>query len=288
MDFTRRKLSKEAMDQLYRIRVDSVKPFALMSAPVYLWLGANEKFISLKAPFDFFTAEELEKIKAGHRFLYLPPAVRSLLPFRNAGLQVRALIRPKRERPKAPDPKTQYPWVGMTPAPYELSNEVLKIIGPLWWEYSEDVIGVEPFLVSIFVNELCSPLPNEKLLTARETNTDLYDHALLCSSFAVFIALHLGNCEYSFLNSLRLLTFERVISGASGSHSGPSDLNDLIRLAIDLLGENPAQITNEALARRSDLISQRVSGRLERVLAGLAQKGDSPPTVYGEGGFINA
>ncbi len=288
MDFTRRKLSKESMDQLYRIRVDSVKPFALMSAPVYLWLGANEKFISLKAPFDFFTPEELEKIKASHQFLYLPQSVRSLLPFRNAGLQVRSLLRIKSARPKTLDLKTQYPVVAMAPAPYELSNEVLKLIGPLWWEYSEEVIGVEPFMVSIFVNELCSLLPNEKLLTARDNSTDSYDHALLCSSLAVFIALHLGHCDYSFLNLLRIQTFDRVTSGGAGHLVRGSYVEDLIELAIHLLNENSAQITNEILSRRSDIISQRLTGRLERVLTELAQRGDLPPTVYGEEGFINA
>lgn len=282
MDFTRRKPSRDSMDRLYRIKIDTVKPFALMLAPVYLWLGANEKFISVKAPLDFFTADELNRLK-GFQYFYLPESAGSVLPFRQAAHQVRALLRIKPKRPMALTSQAQFPSVPLSPAPYEVSNEVLKLIGPLWWEFSEEITGIEPFLVTAFTNELCELIPEAKLFAARELDTRKYDWALLCSSWTVFLALHLGYCDYAYLNSLRLKAFDQTLDGVA---LGGGD--DLIQLAYEVLRQNPKQITNEDFSKRGDLLSQKISSRLIRISRELVGKGDAPPTVYGEGGFIDA
>ncbi|MBI2711580.1 MAG: hypothetical protein HYX41_01780 [Bdellovibrio sp.] len=276
------------MDQLFRIRVDSVKPFALMIAPVYLWLGANEKFISLKAPFDFFTLEELKKLKGHHQFFYLPQATQSVMPFREAALRVRGLLKVRPKKPVAASAKTTYPVVALPPSPYELSNEILQVVGPLWWRYSEDTIGIETYMISVFANEVCSLIPDAKLLQARDGDTLAYDHALLVSSWVVFLALHLAHCDYRYLNYLRLRAFERVSLGTpAASWARPYEEN-LIGLVMDLLKSSPQKITNQDFEGRNDSISIRLADRLARISNDLAAKGAEPPTVYGEGGFIDA
>ena len=61
MDFRSKKLPPEAADQLRACPVESVKPYVAMPAPVYIYLRANAKFVSVKGPLDFFTPDELAR-----------------------------------------------------------------------------------------------------------------------------------------------------------------------------------------------------------------------------------
>ena len=81
MEFSKRKLPKEAAHQLRVCPIPSVQPYALMLSPVYVFMKANEKFVSVKAPLDFFTQEELSKLRMYDTF-YMPDFVDRTLPFR--------------------------------------------------------------------------------------------------------------------------------------------------------------------------------------------------------------
>jgi len=76
MDFRQRKLPKEAAINLRISPIASVKPYALMIAPVYVFMRVNEKFVSVKAPLDFFTPEELERLKSFESFFFQPSSTR--------------------------------------------------------------------------------------------------------------------------------------------------------------------------------------------------------------------
>src|SRR5690606_18653479 len=93
----------------------------------------------------------------------------------------------------------RFPEVTLPPAPYELSDAVLRLIGPLWGDGS----GIDPFFVSAFAEELCGPIPGERLVAMRERSVERFEEAVFSSSFSVFIALHLGYTELEFLKDLR-------------------------------------------------------------------------------------
>jgi hypothetical protein len=194
MDFSKRKLPKEAAESMRICPIDTVKPYAMMLAPVYAYMKLNEKFVSVKAPLDFFTPGELDKLRTFEAF-HLPAFVDTVLPFRSAARSVRALLS------WSPELSVKGPrkdLVALPPASYELSDAVLRIVGPLWSSQAK----VEPFFVAAFVNELCELLPAESLTTARDRSFDLYENAVLGSSWAVFLALHLGYVDLAFLNRL--------------------------------------------------------------------------------------
>ena len=89
--------------------IESVKPYALMIAPVYVYMRRNEKFISVKAPMDFFTAEELEKLKSVEMF-FMPQFVDAVLPYRNLARRVKMILGWNPVESKA----------GLPPAPFEI------------------------------------------------------------------------------------------------------------------------------------------------------------------------
>src|SRR5687767_11667820 len=108
MEFTHRKLPAEAYKELRICKVATMAPFALMLAPVYVFMKLNKKFVSVKAPLDFFTPEELERL-APSVILFVPKFVDAVLPFRDAAHQVRALIslKPEEAQGKEPYPKVK-------------------------------------------------------------------------------------------------------------------------------------------------------------------------------------
>lgn len=288
MEFTKRKLSIKSKDLLQKIAVSDVSPFALMFAPVYLRLGLNEKFISVKAPLDFFTPEELKKLGAYNSF-YLPKAVSATGPFRKAAQSIRALY--------SVEPKVimggEIP-VPMTPTPFELSNETLKIVGKLWWKPSEHEMSVEPFLVTAFTNELCDLMPEEVLYSARERGVATYDKAVVYSSWAVFLALHLSYCDLDLLNELRFSVFSSIIGSSFQPLAKRSpDLQELVRVAslsLEASGSEaaPQLVRSDVFDRGEDRCSLRIASRLQRIRDEFAGEGSSRPTVYGIGGIFAA
>jgi hypothetical protein len=284
MEFSQKKLPIDCIQKLYRVRVDAIQPYALMLAPVYLFLKANEKFVACKAPLDFFTEAELFRLKDS-KYFYLPEFVTSVLPVRESGEQVRTrLTWSPAETLK--DGGVEYPDVALPPAPYELSDYIIRRIGLLWWKYPNG-IGIEPFLVTVFVNELCDLLPSEKLLLARENDVENYDLALYRSSWIVFLALHLGYCDLEFLNELRLRVFEENIAQRFQSRSS-SEIDEIISLGYASLESSHQKIIKfDYFTKKEDKISQKIDDRITNVVKKYLSKGSKPPSIYGKRGFIH-
>ncbi|MGZ3696701.1 MAG: hypothetical protein ACXWP5_01295, partial [Bdellovibrionota bacterium] len=193
MDYTHKKLPKEAVNDLWRFPTSTLKPYRLTVAPVYLYLIKNQKFISIRGPLDFFTEADLEKVRAFDHY-YLPKFVDHTEPFRNAGSSVRRILSWK------PDPagfaadegdRESFPAVKLDPSPYELSDAVLRTVGRLWGKNA----SIEAFFVSVFVDALCDPLPQEVLLAARDVSMAQFERAVMLSSWVVFLAIHLGHSQ---------------------------------------------------------------------------------------------
>ncbi|MGK5082626.1 hypothetical protein WDW37_04910 [Bdellovibrionota bacterium FG-1] len=272
MDFTRRKLPKEAALNLRICPVASVQPYALMLAPVYVFMRVNEKFVSIKGPLDFFTPEELDRFKSFESF-FLPACVDTALPFRDTARQMRMLL----NWTPVKDGEDQLP-----PAPYEISDAVLRMLGPLWGEGEV----IEPFFAAIFANELCEPLPQEVLKKARDRDVLAYEQGLLRSGWAVFLALHLGYCNWEFLNAIRTRVFEESLSRPAMPRS-QGEVDELVEIVFASLQADPrAAIQGELFARHSGRAAQKLTTRLQRV-QGMIATAQPVATIFGERGFVD-
>jgi hypothetical protein len=291
MEFTQKKLPLELMPRLYRLKIETVQPFALMLAPVYVFLPSNEKLVSVKAPLDFFTPAELERLKA-YKFLYLSDFVTTILPYREAGQLIRRLLLWKSPASAEQSPDTgfspaEYPEAILPPSPFELSDAILRTIGPLWWRYTSDKPGIEPFMAAVFANELCDLIPGEKLLKAREESIENFDKALLRSGWVVFLALHLGYSDLDFLNELRFRVFEENIKG-DPELVPENEVDELIAFSyVTFKNIHVRLIKGDLFGKIPGAVAQKISNRIDRIRLEFLSKGRHAPTIYGERGFID-
>ena len=216
------KLPPSAIIGLLPLEVESFAPWALVCAPVYLFLRINQKFIAIKKRFDAFSPEELERF-APFRVFYLPNFVSALVPYRRLGHQMRDLLT---ARPRGAG------RVGL--APYRLSQVVGNLLHPLWQESAEGLIA-DPLLVTVVVNELLGDIGPLRCL--REARPHLswaaFELVVLRSSWVVFSALLLGITHYLTLVHLRSRALDYFLAlsftppGAkSGSESIPDSADD--------------------------------------------------------------
>jgi hypothetical protein len=289
MDFKPRKLPKEAASKMRVCPVDTVSPFALMPAPVYALMKLNEKLVSVKAPLDFFTPEELQRFKS-FKLFYFQSFVDSIAPVRQAARTVLSLLSTS---PKAavsstggatPGVATSKADVGLLPAPYEISDAVLRILAPLWGP----TVAIEPFFAAVFTNELCELIPGDVLLAARDKSVKLYEDGILISGWAVFLALHLGYCNLEFLNKLRSRVFSEVSSGVELS-SDYVIMDELLESARKtILLKRFKLVSLDSLLNQDDRNSQKLAGRLKRIWSSLVNEDAPLATIHGEGGFADA
>lgn len=284
MDFSERKLTLEAAATLVSCPIESVHPYAMMSAPVYLRLQLNQKFVAVKGPLDFFTPEEIARLRSQGEF-HFSRFVEKSVPFRDAGAKVRALL--------DWDPSVaarSEGEVALPPAPHELSDAVLHLTAPLW-DLSEDrsELGIEPFFCVAFANELCDTLPESLLLDARERDVAKYELGVLASSWTVLAALTLGYHDRAFLERLRQVVFSRVAL-SQVVESALLDLDQLERLALRVFGAERSplgRVTLEYLQGLEDRAARKLVSRLRRVERELAFPRSRFRTVFGDGGLID-
>jgi hypothetical protein len=275
MDFTLRKLPMEAASTLRICQIDTVKPFALMLAPVYVFMRRNEKYVSVKGPLDFFTPEELERLRT-FETVFMPPFVDVVLPFRQVARRAKAILFwDPSAGGKSPLP----------PSPFELSDAILRVVGPLWSPEHR----LEPFFVSVFANEFCDLLPGNELLEVRDRDLALYERGIFISSWMVFLSLHLGITDTDYLNALRLHSFRKVI-GTEVSDEGMSPFRDeLFELLDDLLADEAVYqpLGFEDFEGRSERVAQKLASRMKRVEESLTDITFKKPSIWGEKGFIH-
>ena len=274
MDFSARKLPQTAALELRICPVESVQPFAPMIGPVYVLLKKNEKLISVKGPLDFFTPEELQKFRHYKNF-YLPQFVDDVVPFREAAMQVRKII--------SWSPTKNGESV-LPPAPYELSDAVLQVVGTLWGRG----VVIEPFFAAIFAHELCAPLSPALALSIHDRNTVSYENALLRSGLAVFLAVHLGYCDLDFLKRLRNQVFQNGLQPQSVQLRGiASEVDDLATLVYDFTLKDPRKaIRGGMFGTAMGRASAKMAARLQRVRR-MVDESKPAATIFGERGFVD-
>jgi hypothetical protein len=270
MEFARKKLPPTAAPQLRVCRIESVPAYAPMLAPVYVFLKENGKYIAVKAPLDFFTPEELERLKPYGQF-FLPECVDRANGFREAARRVGIALR--MEVPDADGGK-------QPPAPYEISDAVMRIIGPLWGGSG----SIEPFFLAAFAGELCSPLPQEELAASRERDVLAYETAWMRSGTAVFLALHLGILEPKHLDRLRLGIFREALGQSPGPRT--LDADELAKLVARLVPHAQVPpLDRSALVLGESAIEKKIASRVKRAVEQLLDPTFQQPTIRGEEGF---
>jgi hypothetical protein len=290
MNFTQRKLPREAAEKLRICPIHTVSPYALMLGPVYVFMKLNEKFVAVKGPMDFFTPEELQKLAPMESFFFTEFVDHSL-NFRQTARACRALMVWNPQPSIAQVGESSYPEVPVPPSSFELSDALLRLIGPLW-SASPQGPAIEPFFVAVFVNELCEPLPPEMLVQAREQDVLKYEHSILLSSWAVFLAIHLGHCDLAFLNALRVDAF-RESGIESGIHLKSGTLGELMNLASRTIRDQDYAKLSQGLIVELEAKSRngaKLASRLKRVQEKfLKADGSAPqaPTIHGEKGFVD-
>jgi hypothetical protein len=91
MLFEDKKLHLESIDQLIQCPISSVEPYSLMLSPVYVLMKLNKKLVSVKAPLDFFTKDELNRLSSNEVF-YLPKFANSSVRFQTAARLVHNVL----------------------------------------------------------------------------------------------------------------------------------------------------------------------------------------------------
>jgi len=264
MLFDDKKLQLESINDLVQCPVHTVEPYSLMLAPVYVLMKLNQKFVSVKAPLDFFTDDELQRLKT-HEVFYLPKFVKSSVRFQTAGRLIRKMLTLKQAQ--------------LSAAPQEISKESFSVLSELWGKQ----VHIEPFFMSIFAEEFCTPLNPEKMLWAREHAVVKHDHGLLLSGTLVFIALHLGWFDFEELDQYRISIYERTVQGEDWS-APTSALEFIVKDLNDILNAHPA-ITLEVLTEVSCEWSNKLSSRLKFLKTKNTNISYDSVTIFGKEGF---
>ncbi len=281
MYFSHSKLPLSAAESMRQVPIRTVSPYALMLAPVYVFMKRNEKFVAIKAPLNFFVPEELEKLRPLERF-FIPRFVDNALPFRNAARRVLAVMTWQPPAGNMASDKV-YPEVPLPPAPYEVSDAVIRIIGTLW---SNGAL-IEPFFLTVFANEVCDLIEGEVLRKAREKNVDLFEVAILRASLAVFLSLHLGHCDEAFLQRFRDRVFMDTFNEVPIS-SGGSDLDEIVAMCASLIPDQKAMLLKgDDLWKLPQRAAQKIASRLDRIKNEFIDRAAARPTIFGQEGFIS-
>lgn len=292
MEFNHPKLPKEAASKLRICPIHTVKPYALMLAPVYVFMRRNEKFVAVKSPLDFFTTKELQRLAPLESFFF-PEFVDSVLPFRSAARAVRALLSWQPHAGFSPKGELSIENSPLPPAPYELSDAILRIIGPLWGRRAASAsapadLAIEPFFISVFANELCDPLPPDVLVSSRDRSLIDFERALFESGWAVFFALHLGYSDLAFLNELRIRILERSVNGTPVGQNDNGELDEIIALASESLAAKGLHaLSGTYFSARPERVSQKLASRMKRIATEFIGSSTDFATIFGEKGFAH-
>lgn len=288
MEFRTRKLPKSKAAELSSFSIDTAVPYRPLPAPVYILLQRNEKLISVKGPFDFFTARDLERLKLGGSFFYGPIYSR-VMPFHAVANDVRKML-----GWNAPNATNV-----LEPAPYELSDAVLRKLGSIWAPLStmngadrDGPIAIESYFAVAFANELCEPIPGEWLELARENDPDHYELSLLRAGVFVFLALHLGYMDLKALSAYRIRFFHEAVRvfGSGGSESAPLSLElaELKRWTETLIhSPEVLTISSDQFEHSASRSAQKLKTRLARVRKDLVDPSSELAHTYDDGGLGN-
>ncbi len=289
---TRLPLSEVA--SLQEFSIQSAESFRPLLVPVYLLLEKNQKLISIKGPFDFFTPKDFDKLGTQNK-LYFSAFIESVNPFTDAAFEIRQAI--------------EWGESGTTgalgPTSYEISDAILRILARLWAEapiavsaeqVAEDPneksshIGIESFFIAAFANRFCNPLPPEWIEEAYEADVEKYEQALLKAGAMVFFALHLGYLDFTVLNRIyrRVFSLTAGITGDGEAFLISKELQDLQQwLDITISSSDIQTFSSDQFQVGKSRAAKKLQGRLFRIRQDLMNPDSTAPSVYGEKGIYD-
>ena len=286
MDFSRPKLPLSEAPNLRRLRLKSLKPYELVVAPIYAYLRKNEKFIAIRAPLDFFTPNDLEKLKA-FDLLYTIPFVDIVSPFKTYARMVRRAI--EYELPHAVDPRGEslgegyYPVVPLDIANYEKSDAILRPLGSVWGPGTT----VEPFFVAIFIEELLGTIDGDLMESVRDAGVERFEVALMRSAWTIFLALHIGYVNLTYLKALHARCF-KYFGLAKGNFEEDflPEEQELIVLASESLETNKvANLSSRFVMDRFERAAQKLKSRFQRMAKEFINERSPMVSIFGKNGF---
>ncbi len=285
MQFKTRKLPKSKAAELETFRLETAEPYRPLPAPIYVLLQRNEKLVSVKGPFDFFSGRDLEKMKVGGKYFY-GPILSRVEPFTTAANEIKKMI--GWSQPTA----TRV----LEAAPYEISDAVLRKLASLWAPVSQSesvkggVIGIESYFAVAFANELCELIPGDRMEMARDRDPDQYEIALLRSGVFAFLALHLGYLDVKLLSELRYRFFHELIQLTGLQQFVPLSLElaELKRWTENLIhSPEVLMVSSDQFDFSISRVTQKLKSRLFRIRNELADPNAVLAHTYDDGGLGN-
>lgn len=265
MLFDDRKLEPSQLVEMLSCPIETIEPYSLLLAPAYIYMKRNERVVCVKAPLDFFTPEELERVRR-YDVVYFPKFVKSPVRFQTAARLIRKIL--LREEGKLPR------------ATYELMREVSHAVSELW--FSD--LRVEPFFAAVFSQELCDPLLPERILWAREEAVARHDHGLLLSGMFVFVALQTGWINLPELSRCRNEIYERTVRGEEWNEPR-SEMDSIVGDLNRLVGTKPNLSLTDLLGIDAEW-AKLLAARIRHWSPKLTAKKDKSPSIYGPEGLI--
>ncbi len=269
MVFDEKKLEVGSIDDLFQCRIETVEPYALMLAPVYVYMKLNEKLVSVKAPLDFFTPEELDRLKR-YEVFYIPKFIQSATRFQTSAKIVLGIAQAAQQSSS------------LAPAPFEISNEVIQVVAPLWGAN----IRVESFFSAVFADELCGPLDSILMIHAREKTVERHDAGILLSGLLTFILVHLGWADPINLQQVRKQAYLDVVHHDE-YWTSPRNEWEVVARDLRALLVRQNYINMISLASIQSDWSQKLLGRLQRVQGIRSVRNYASLSIYDEGGFAS-
>jgi len=138
--------------------------------------------------------------------------------------------------------------------------------------------------MSVFADELCESLSPEKMLFARENAVVRHDHGILLSGAAVFVALHLGWLDYTYLNQLRQEVYSRTVEGEEWSEP-KSEMEYIVSELYREIVMN-RHLDESLMIEIGSEWSMRLASRLSRVKTRNSNSLEDSATIRGDSGFV--
>ena len=265
MLFEENKLASDSVEDLLRCPIHSVKPYALMLAPVYVFMKLNHKLVYVKAPLDFFTPDELTRLTRYETF-FLPQFVKVSARFQTAARITRNILMSAGAK-------------GYAPAPFEISKEVHHVLYPLWGKNEK----IEPFFMTIFSDELCGPLEPALLEEARENAIVLHNLGLILSGSFVFLSLHVKSFTHFEISKLRTEIYVRTVRGETWDR--PQSEDEVMIQKLYQLVQISREVNCNLLLETAQEWGQKISARLKLYSTTKNVNSEPSPSIFGPEGF---
>lgn len=272
MDFERKKLNLTELNTLIEMDVGDLVPLRPLGTVVYLRLVQNQKLVAIKGPFDFFTSDEIDRIRGAEK-VYAHPILESVDKIRRVAERVRSVL------------AWQEPAEGifLEPAPYEISYSLKPHLSAVW-RRNDQALALETYFLPFFMEVLCGALPTEEFVRFRNEDFTAFEDALLCVDTTLFLAMNCGHLDVKYLSESREKLFRECIEGSRADVS--IEIRELFEWARNRLREQSVtRLYQEDFKSDDHVTAAKVFSKLEKLDRPILDVNEE--SVYGPQGLID-